>query len=59
MTDKKQIKMRIGCAAIVVLLAAGGGSATLTIPPAAMAYPGNPGIPTNPGSPAQFPTNPG
>jgi hypothetical protein len=50
MTIKKQTKTRIRRAAIAILLAAGSGGATLTIPPAALAYPGKPETPTNPGS---------
>jgi hypothetical protein len=46
MTINTQTKTRIRRAAIAILLAAGSGGAPLTIPPAALAYPGNPETPT-------------
>jgi hypothetical protein len=60
MPPTRQSKTRLRRAAIAILLAGGPGGATLTIPPAALAFPGNPGTPTSPGSrAARFPTNPG
>jgi hypothetical protein len=41
---------RIRSTVVAWLITAGVGGSSLTIPSLAVAFPGNPGIPTNPGS---------